>query len=93
MDLFGRLDGVRQLAEIFKAVDVAALSTHEGAWQDFVAEVVPQTFMTSFALKHAREPQHLCRLTPYAPCGRKVRAQSEQAEAGNRTRRCCASTP
>jgi hypothetical protein len=37
MDLFGRLDGVRQLAEAFKAADVAALSTHEGVLQDSIA--------------------------------------------------------
>jgi hypothetical protein len=34
-----------------------------------------QTFMTYFSLKHARETQHLYRLRPYAPGGRKVRAQ------------------
>ena len=57
MDFFGRLDSVRQLAEVFKAVDVAALSTHEGALQDLVAEVMPQAFMASLIASRKSTPR------------------------------------
>lgn len=56
-DLFGRLDGVRQLADAFKAADASALSAHEDVLQLLAAEVWHQTFRTYFALERERRPQ------------------------------------
>lgn len=56
-DLFGQLDGVRQLADAFKAADPATLSAHERVLHLLAAEVWHQTFRTYFALKRDHETQ------------------------------------
>ena len=56
-DLFGRLDGVPQLADAFKAADASALSAHEVVLQLLAAEVWHHTFRTYFALERERRPQ------------------------------------
>ena len=54
-DLFGQLDGVRQLTDAFKAADAASLSEHERVLHLLVEEVWDHTFMTYFALKRERD--------------------------------------
>jgi hypothetical protein len=56
-DLFGRLDGVRQLADAFKAADASVLSADEYVLQLLAAEVWHHTFRTYFALERERRPQ------------------------------------
>ena len=55
-DLFVRLDGVRQLADAFKAVGAAERSEGERVLYLLAEEVWHHTFMTYFALKREREP-------------------------------------
>lgn len=50
-DLFGRLDGVRQLMDAFKAVEVRILSEPERVLHLLAAEVWHHTFITYFALQ------------------------------------------
>lgn len=54
-DLFGQLDGVRQLTDAFKTADAATLSEREQVLQLLAEEVWNATFMTYFALKRERD--------------------------------------
>jgi hypothetical protein len=53
-NLFGKLNGVRQLADAFEAADPTALSEHGRVLHLLVEEVWHHTFMTYFALERER---------------------------------------